>query len=750
MRNKMRTITLFLIVLISNFLFAQSTLRGVIKERSTNGIITSLVGANIIWQGTTIGTTSDSDGKFEIQYSNESNTLVISYIGYKTEILTIDDQKFIEIFLTPEAAELNKVEVIENAPSTQIDYLGVENRTILTSKELQKAACCTLAESFETNPSVDVSFTDAITGVRQIEMLGLSGIYTQTTMEALPYIRGLMSNVGLSFVPGTWIRAINVSKGVGSVANGFESITGQIDLSMQKPFGAEGENPGLLNFYGDNDQRFEGNLNYRYSLNDNLSSMTFLHASSRKHRSDINSDSFIDMPTFNTFNLMQRWQYLSFEGWESQLGFQFLSDEKDGGTINSDYSINPVYKYGSTNKLLNVYGKTGYVYQDDNIRSYGLQWSYTFYRNSSRFGIKSYEGKEKNLYLNFIYQFRFFSESNIIRTGASFVYDDLNETFENNEYDRVERIPGFFAEYTYKPIDELTAVIGLRGDRHNKFGFLLTPRLHIRYSPDPDWVLRAAVGRGYRSSNIFTEYASSFASSRKVNILRSNNFGIGLEQESAWNYGFNLTHYFLFDYRDATISFDFYRTDFDKTTIADLDSNPQTINFRSIDNGAYSNTFQAELNIEPILFFNVRLAYKFIDSKQFINGTWLEKPFTAKHRALLNLAYKTTKDELDDPQMLYDLTLQWHGMKRIPSTASNPIGLRTRESSPSFVLVNAQITRSFNDLFDLYIGIENLFDFRQNDPIIDPANPNGQYFDASLIWGPLIGRMMYAGLRYKI
>lgn len=746
----MRTITLIFIVLLSHFLPAQSILRGVIKERSTNGNITSLVGANIIWQGTTIGTTSDSDGKFEISYSDESNTLVVSYIGYKTETITINEPKFVEVILSPEAAELNKVEVIENAPSTQLDYLGIENRSILTSKELQKAACCTLAESFETNPSIDVSFTDAISGVRQIEMMGLSGIYTQTTMEALPYIRGLMSNVGLSFVPGTWIKAINVSKGVGSVANGFESITGQIDLSMQKPFGDEGENPGFLNIYGDDNQRFEGNFNYRYSLNENLSSITFLHASSRKLRKDINSDLFIDMPTFNTFNLMQRWQYLSFDGWESQIGFQILSDERDGGTVNSDNSIKPVYKYGSTNKLFNIYGKTGYVFPDDNSRSYGLQWSYNFYKNSSRFGIKSYDGKEKNLYLNFIYQFKFFSQLNIIRTGASFVYDEFNETFENNEYDRVERTAGVFAEYIYKPIDELSAVIGLRGDIHNKFKFLLTPRLHIRYSPQPNWVLRTAVGKGYRSSNIFTEYASSFASSRNVNIFRSNNFGTGLEQESAWNYGFNLTHYFLFDYRDATISLDFYRTDFEKTTIADLDSNPDSINFSSVVNGTYSNTFQAELNIEPILFFNARLAYKYIDSKQFINGSWLEKPFTAKHRALLNLAYKTSKDELNDPQMFYDITLQWFGMKRIPSTANNPIGLRAREYSPSFVLVNVQVTRSFSELFDLYVGVENLFDFRQNDPIVNPANPNGQYFDASLIWGPLGGRMIYAGLRYKI
>jgi len=741
---------LLIILVLSNLIVAQEKLRGIVKGKSDDGIDKPLVGANIIWTGTAIGTTSSSDGRFEIPFTSESNILLVSYIGFKSEKLTITGQNEVEVILIPEAKEISDVEIIGSVPSTQIDYLGVENRSILTSKELQKAACCTLAESFETNPSIDVSFTDAITGVRQIEMLGLSGIYTQTTMEALPYIRGLMSNVGLSFVPGSWIKAINVSKGVGSVANGFESITGQIDIDIQKPFGIEGENPGFLNFYGDNERRFEGNFNYRYDVNENLSSMTLLHASSRQHSEDINSDLFMDTPMFQTFNIMQRWQYLSFDGWESQFGFQILSDDKEGGTINTDDYSNPIYKYGSTNKLMNIYGKTGYVFPEDNTRSFGLQWSYNFYKNVSHFGMKNYDGKEKNLYLNFIYQFKLLSETNFIRTGVSFVYDEMNEKFDENIYERIERIPGVFAEYTYKPFDQLSAVIGLRGDIHNEFGFLLTPRLHIRYSPEPDWVLRAAIGRGYRTSNIFTEYSSGFVSSRNVNILPSNNFGTGLEQESAWNYGFNLTHYFLVDYRDATISFDFYRTNFDKTTIADLDSSPQSINFSSVGNGAYSNTFQLELNLEPILFFNTRLAYKYIDSKQLINGAWLEKPFTAKHRALINFAYKTEKDELDDPQMSYDMTLQWYGMKRIPSTASNPEGLRARETSPNFVLVNAQITRSFSELFDLYIGIENLLDFRQNDPIIDPANPNGQYFDASLVWGPITGRMIYAGLRYKM
>lgn len=737
-------------MLFGTVLFAQQSLEGIVKERDDTGKLKPLAGANIIWKGTSVGTSSDIDGTFEIKRSGDSNLLIVSFIGYEPDTLLITGQNSVEVILSATAQKMNEVEVTGNQNSSYREYFGAENKTVITQKELQKAACCTLAESFETNPSVDVSFTDAVTGMRQIEMLGLTGTYTQTTMEALPYIRGLMSNVGLFFVPGTWIKAINVSKGVGSVSNGYESITGQIDIDILKPFDEEETNDGLLNLYGDNDRRFEGNFNYRAKLNEHLSSMTLLHASSRQHRSDGNTDSFMDLPTFNTFNVMQRWQLHTDSGWESQLGFQIVNDKKSGGTINRDNSSASVYKYGSNSKYFTIYSKTGYVFPETEGRSAGIQISYSGYDNNATFGSKIYDGKEKNIYLNLLYQTHFINDFHSLRAGVSYVHDEYDERFAGIDYNRTERIPGAFIEYTFKPNDELTAVAGLRGDNHNFFGTFFTPRFNIRYSPDADWVFRVSAGRGYRSSSIFTEYASVFASSRKIVIDPSNGFGYGLDQESAWNYGFNATHYFIFNYNDASISFDFYRTQFDKINIADLDSDPRAITFRSVSNGAYSNSFQAELNLIPFEHLSTRMAYRFIDSKQKLNGSWKEKPFTAKHRALFNLGYSTEKETLDDSQMMYDLTVQWFGSKRIPSTSGNPEGLIARSGSPSFALVNAQITRSFNELFDLYFGVENLFGFRQNDPIIDPANPDGQYFDASLIWGPVTGRMLYAGLRFKI
>lgn len=741
----MKTIKIILLVLFTaGNILGQDHLAGMVGEKTPQGQIAPLIGANIMWMGTTVGTTSDEKGEFHIHRVDETNKLIISYIGYFSDTLEIADQEFVEVVLLSDEYKLDNVEVVGNTSSTYNDFISVENKSVVTQKELKKAACCTLSESFETNPSIDVSFTDAITGAKQIEMLGLSGIYTQSTIENLPYFRGLMSTVGLTYVPGPWVQAINVSKGIGSVVNGFESITGQIDVDIKKPFEVD-EKPFFINLYGDYDQRFEGNLNYRFELSEHLSSMTLFHASSRQNKFDLNNDNFTDMPAFSIFNLMQRWQYISDSGWESQFGFQYVNDDKKGGTFSGSN-----YNYNTKSEQFNIYGKLGYIFPDQDIKSFGIQWSFNNFKNNSLFGIRNYSGNQKNGYVNFIYQSYIGSQVNKFRTGASFVFDEFNETFLKQNYTRIEKVPGTFFEYTFSPDESFSAILGTRGDYHNEYGFMLTPRLHLRYSPNTDWIFRAVAGRGFRSSNIFTENSSVFASSRNIEINLLNNFGYGLAQESAWNFGLSATHYFLFDYREGTITVDFYRTNFENINLADLDTNPQKIIFSSVKNGSYSNSLQVELNFQPFERFDTRIAYRYLDVKQNINGTWLDRALSSKNRALLNFAYATEKVNEEDTQMTYDITFNWFDSKRIPTTSSNPDGLRIGGHSPSFVVVNAQITRTFTKDFDLYVGVENLFDFRQHDLIIDPANPNGKYFDASLIWGPVNGRMIYSGLRYSL
>lgn len=727
---------------------AQEKITGVVSENQS-GELKPLPGANIFWLGTQRGTSAGDDGSFSLDKTTVSNKLVVSMMGYRADTLVITTQKHLDIVLQTEAHKLKDVEVVGKTGSTFSDYLDVQNKSVMTEKELCKAACCNLSESFETNPSIDVSFSDAITGAKQIEMLGLSGIYTQTTMENIPSVRGLQSNSGLSSIPGTWVKAINVSKGIGSVANGFESITGQIDIDMRKPLEEDSETM-FLNLYGDYDQRFEGNLNYRVSLTDELSVITLLHASSRSHSVDNNKDLFTDMPRFSSFNIMQRWNYMFSDGWVGQFGFHAVKDDKSGGTISSHANSYPAYKYETDLGNLSFYGKIGYVFPDDEHKSFGLQLSYNDYNNKSVYGIKKYSGDQKTGYLNFLYQSHFISEQHEFRTGFGILYDQFSEHYQDMKFNRTEKVPGAFFEYTFSPDETFSAILGLRGDYHNFYGTMFSPRLHLRYAPQEDWILRLAAGRGYRSSNIFTEYASVLTSNRQVIINGTDRYGYGLQQEKAWNYGLNLTHYFVYNYSESTISLDLYRTDFESLTIADMDTHPGEISFSSVKNGAYSYTAQVELNIQPLERLETRAAYRFMNVKQKINGEYLTRPFTSMNRALLNFAYTTETETDNDPKMVYDMTLQWFSKKRLPSTASNPSEFRAREYSPSYVVVNAQVTRSFSEGFDLYIGIENLFDFRQTDIIIDPLNPNGQFFDASLIWGPVNSRMTYAGLRWRL
>ncbi len=736
-----------LIILFVNSLFAQEVLIGFVAEKDDKGNENPLIGVNVYWLGTSRGTMTNSEGKFSIPKIQESKSLVISYIGYLADTIKITTQRNIRILLQQDVKSLGDVNVVGERPASYLEYSNPFSKNVMTEKELFKAACCNLSESFQTNPSIDVSFTDAITGTKQIEMLGLSGIYTQTTLGNMPYIRGLTSNVGLTFIPGTWIEAINVSKGIGSVANGYESITGQIDVELRQPQN-EMESKLFLNLYGNQDRRMEANINFRQPLNENLSSMTLLHVSSQKYIVDENRDGFMDMPMFTTVNLMQQWSYIVPSGWENRFGVQYVNESKDGGTHGRTFPF--AYSFGTKNNLLRVYGKNGYVLSSEHGSSIGIQWSLSRYKNEAHFGSRLYNGEEQTGYLNAIYQGELFGEEHKFRAGLSFLFDQYSERFDQLPFQRIERVPGVFFEYTFSPNEKLSAVAGIRVDEHDTYGTMITPRLHVRYTPQEDWVLRLAAGRGYRTANILAENSTVFASSRKINIASTNNYGYGLRQEVAWNYGFNLTHYFTFDYRDATFMFDVYRTEFERVVISDLDASTQEVGFYAIANGSYSTSIQGELNITPVEQIDIRIAYRYLDVMQKLSGVWRKRPLTAQHRALTVVSYSSEQMQTNDPQTAIDISLQWFGQKRIPMTFTNPDGFRMPEYSPAFATMNLQLTRTFTKELDIYIGAENLFGYTQANPIIDSINPSSSYFDASLIWGPLSGRMFYAGLRYRI
>lgn len=670
---------------------------------------------------------------------------MVSFIGYQNDTIETAGKNFVEVILKSSVA-LDEVTVVHRRKATEISLLEPAKVEVLSERELQKAACCNLSESFETSPSVDVSFTDAVTGARQIQMLGLAGPYVQITRENIPDIRGLSAISGLTYIPGTWIESIQLNKGTGSVANGFESITGQINVELRKPEEAERL---YFNLYANQEGNFEGNLHLMQKINDKWSTGLLLHSKNNSFKQDRNNDGFLDSPLSTYYIGINRWKYHNPNGLEAQLGVKGTFIESTGGQLkfNPDEDAFTSNYWGMQMKVnrYEAWAKVGKVFLNNPGHSIGFQLNWTTHDQYSYFGLNEYDATQHVGYANLLYQGIIGNTNHKYRTGASIQFDNYNEHFNDTLFTRNEIVPGAYFEYTYSHLDKFSVVAGLRADYHNNFGAFVTPRLHLRYAITDKTVLRASAGRGQRTASILSENSGLFASSRKLLIQGNNSENpYGLKPEVAWNYGLNFTQKFIIDYRNGSISLDFYRTDFVNQVVIDLDQNPQEVLFYNLDGKSYANSFQAQFDYELIKRLDMRIAYRWYDVKVTYNGVLKDKPLLSSHRAFLNLAYETRK------HWKFDYTINWQGKKRIPYTGSNPAEYQLNESSPSFYLMNAQISKTWNDKFDVYLGGENLLDYMQPNPIISNQDPFGSYFDSSLIWGPVMGRIIYLGMRYKI
>jgi outer membrane cobalamin receptor/copper chaperone CopZ len=723
---------------------SNNELRGIVVETS-NGQASPLAGASLYWVGTNKGTISNPHGEFILAKPSASDQLVISYSGFKTDTVSVNGLNDIQIALSKKE-DLSRVIVTARQRTSYIDANNPFRTTVITKKELLKAACCNLSESFETNPSVDVSYSDAVTGSKQIQLLGLAGVYTQLTVENLPGPRGIATPLGLNSIAGPWVESIQLIKGTGSVVNGFESIAGQINIELRKPQTSE---KLYLNGYVNSMGKTDINLNWAHKLNSKWSTALLLHDDFLYNKQDFNKDGFRDLPTGNQFSGVHRWQYMGDKGLMSQFGIKVLIDDRTGGEVDYNptkdkYTTNH-YGLGINTKRYEAFGKIGYVFPDKIYKSIGLQLSAFDHDQDAYFGFNSYNANQKNFYSNLIYQSRIHSDVHKFKTGFSFLYDQYNESLNTTPFDRKEVVPGAFAEYTYSPSEHLDVVAGFREDHNNLYGWFTTPRLNVRYTPFANTTVRFSVGRGQRTADIFAENMGLLVSSRQIEIVGGQNGkAYGLDPEVAWNKGISVDQKFKLFNRDASAGIDFYRNDFTNQVIVDLED-VRLVKFYNLQGKSYSNSFQTELNFIPVKKLDVRLAYRFFDVKATYNGNLLEKPFTARHRAFANFAYDMKGWKLD-------YTLNFVGQKRIPSTTENPVQYQLSDYSPSYVTMNAQVSKSLGKkkLIDFYIGGENLTNYFQKNAIIAASEPFSPYFDASMIWGPVTGRLIYGGFRYTI
>lgn len=735
--------------LFSLNLTAQEIITGTIYEGSNANEKIPLAGANVFWINTSVGTVTDLEGNFEIPYNSTYNQLVISYVGYKTDTVTVSEPTYIEHFLKP-TGNLDEVTVTSRKQSTSKSYLQATNTFTVSNDELLKAACCNLSESFETNPSIDVNFADAVSGTRQIKMLGLTTPYILIATENIPAIRGAAQAYGLSFIPGTWIESIQITKGAGSVVNGFESIAGQINAELQKP---STDKSLFVNAYAGTNQRFELNTHFNTAVGERWHTGLYLHGSMLDAKHDVNDDGFLDMPLYKQINLLNRWQYTNAEkGVVSFINLRYLNDRKQSGQVNfkPDTDKLTTNAWGSeiNTERFEISTKLGYVNPELPWQSVSFQTAFSYHNQQSYFGLRVYDIEHNSFFSNLMYNSIISDSRHKIKTGLNFTYDAFKESVTSDNFDRIDNSIGGFFEYNYDDLEKLNFTAGIRVDQHNRLGFFVTPRLHVKYSPWGKSALRGSVGRGKRIANIFTENQNLFASSRQINILNTGGEIYGLDPEIAWNYGISYLQGFNLFGRNADVTVDFYRTDFQNQVVVDWE-NPTEINFYNLEGESYASSFQIEFNYNAFEGLNLRTAYKYYDVKtDFLSGKQ-QKALVPQHRIFANIGYETPLTQVGS-QWKFDATFNWLGKQRFASTESNPIQFQLDEYSPTVGTLNMQVTKVFSPKFEIYVGGENITNVRQDNPILSADNPFGSNFDSTFVYGPIFGGMYYTGLRYNI
>lgn len=723
---------------------------GVVFERA-EGKQLPLAGANVYWLGVDKGTSTRDNGLFMIDRVAGYDKLVISFVGFKPDTLSVGAVNYLQVELQPDAT-LQEITVQGWRSTSHIDHSSALNKIVMDERELFKAACCNLSESFETNPSVDVAFSDAITGTRQIQMLGLAGPNTAITVENMPTMRGVASSQGIQLLPGTWIDAVQVTKGTGSVVNGSESISGQINVELKKP---EESDRLLLNGYVNNSGRLEGNAVLTLPVGKKWASTLLLHGSARPLQMDQNQDGFLDFPTGSQSNIINRWVYFPGNGWLGQFAFKYLNDEKLGGQVNfdpeTDKFTNNRFGFNIGTERWEWTGKLGYQFAGKPYKSVGLQVATWQHRHNSYFGYTLHDALERSLYANLIYQSIIGDTKHKFKTGISFKADQVDEQLGSAlfsgpalDFGRREIVPGAFGEYTYDNLETFSVIVGARVDQHNLFGTLFAPRLHAKYHIHESATLRASAGRGIRLANLITENTGFLASSRVLILLNQQTANAyGFVPDKAWNYGLGLNKEFTLNYRPGNFTIEYYYTDFQNQVVVDYDADPQRIKFYTLTGRSFSHSAQAQIDYQLVRRFDLRLAYRWLDVQtDYLQGR-LQRPLIARSRAFANLAYKTKKN------WSFDFTVQRLGQQRIPSTAANPVDYQMEGVAPAYVLMNSQVTKDFSETWSAYVGVENLGNFRLSNPIVGAADPFGPYFDSSLVWGPVFGRMAYAGFRYR-
>ena len=754
-----------------------------------------LVGANVYWAGTTVGVATDLDGRFQLEPVKSTNLLVTSFMGFHNDTTAVTEHSELTIVLVSDLL-LEEVDIVERKMAVLRSRLTPLATETLTGEALCMAACCNLSESFETSASVDVAYSDAATGAKQIRLLGLSGTYVQMLTENTPNIRGLAQSFGMEYIPGPWMEAIQVSKGTSSVLNGYEAIAGQINVEYLKP---QTQDPIALNAMISTETHAEVNASGGWDLNDKVSTGILFHAQNMSLELDHNHDGFLDMPKNTNVNLLNRW-YVKTGDYTGQFLVRGLYDRRIGGqtqeAAHSEYFAKP-YQIDLNTWRVDGFMKNGYVFDAELGTSIGIITAASYHNQRNTYGPRHWNAAHSNAYLNAIFQTSFDDSAtdlwdnhhHNLSTGLSLNYDGYNEVLSlpqginQNTYlfDLWEVTPGIFAEYTYTYKDKVTLLVGIREDYSTRYGFFTTPRMNLRYAPFDWWTVRGSIGLGYRSPNAIADNAAYLASNRMYyayDRVSDNGYGIMdgiLAQERSMNTGLSTVFYIPLGKRELQLSGEYYYTKFLDGVIADMDRNLHGItlyNMHDVEGAQYfSHNWQVEANMEILRGWTMTAAFRYTDVQQTTFNTavneWQlrDKPLQNKFKGIITTSYQTPLKTWQ-----FDLTAQFNGEGRMPDGFVVPEGSKQYTEHNGQIYhkwypqLLGQITKFFRT-WSIYLGAENMTNFTQDSPIVGErrstnttqshnqhgfVNPYSSNFDAAMIWAPIHGWKLYLGFRWAL
>ena len=786
MKNRI-IILLVGLMLLPVVAMAQRVVTGTVVDANTEQ---PLIGASLYWKNTTAGATTSVDGTFSIRRVSGFETLVVDYLGY--DILELEmsnkDENIVTIKLTPSAVDIDEVVIEGQQRGNYAKQGGIARQEQISFAGLCKMACCSLAESFENSASVTVGYSDAISGARQIKMLGLAGTYTQILDENRPIMQGAGATYGLSYTPGMWLNSIQVSKGVASVTAGHEAITGQINLEHRKPTDDE---RFFLNLYFDSELRPEINISSAFPLtkNKSLSTVIMAHGSLDTASHDMNKDGFSDMPKSNQINVANKWLWQNSGGVQLRWGWKIVNENRLGGqmgykkglyeemTTNLDSDI-----YGSAihNRNINAYVKAGIPvgYErtftgdpaDAVQNNVAMIFDYDNYLTDSYFGRSKVDVNENTFRFNVTYA-HYFTQRSSLNAGASFyarmmddVYSHYGSRVDNNIWGLTNNStlmePGIFAEYTYQIDEKFSLVAGIRGDyalvgdnyyvKDAKNQFLITPRAHIKWSITPRTTLRASAGLGSRRQNLVTDNIWMMTTSREIFNLEN----LHDDMEQALTVGGSLTQTFRLAGDDmATISFDYFRSQFFNTMVFDQETADNSILIYNTTGRSFTDNYQVDFNWTPFRGFDLFATFRYTNAKITVERdgkqTLVERPLTSRYKGLINIQYAVRR-------WVFDVTAQLNGPVRLPELDGDLVkAVENPNLSPIYPMFFAQVSYKMSNL-TLYLGCENIANYMQGHnghgqaPILGGDAPYDPGFNSSAVWGPLMGRKFYIGLRLNI